>query len=410
MSAPKIGMQFSYKSDDPFPVTEGDLSKVLVIDSSEDASDTEYPLDTPKRISSGDRAKVDALGTGTLRDHLRGVQDQLNLMERSADVTVVRTAKGATPEASAAAIAAIINSITEIPSAVNCTPGIVVAGSTAWRPDLETVNPVVAALEANIGRILAVAPVDVDPTSSANAIDARETMASGRLMPVGVAARVWEGDTVVTRPMASRVAGLIVRADTNNGNMPFETICNEPIFGLAGLSRKIPFNFLDGSKEGQQMLAADVAIVTEGEIGVYGSVAEGGFTFLGTDMAQTDAQWPQLHQQRGTDYIVTQMIKITRRHLGKKQSAQRVESWIREIVGDLRGLKQGGHILGYAPASQMFKADKNQPEKIELGHINLEIKQETASAFKRADFEMRRYRPAVDGLIRDILARLRSVV
>ncbi|KZK85780.1 hypothetical protein PsAD46_03371 [Pseudovibrio sp. Ad46] len=410
MSAPTIGMQFSYKSDDPFPVSEGDLSKVVVIDSSDDASGTEFPIDTARRISSSDKDAVAALGTGPLRDHIRGIQDQLNQLDRSADVTIVRTGKGATPEASAAAIAAIINSITEIPTAVNATPGIVVVGSTAWRPDLDTVSPVVAALEANIGKILAVAPVDVDPTSADNAIDARETMASGRLMPVGVAARVWEGDAVVTRPMASRVAGLIVRADTNNGNMPFETICNEPIFGLAGLSRKIPFNFLDGSKEGQRLLAADVAIAAEGEIGVYGAVADGGFTFLGTDMAQTDAMWPQLHQLRGSDYIVTQMMKITRRHLGKKMTAQRVESWVREIIGELRGLKQNEHILGYTPASEMFTADKNQPESIELGHIKLEIGQETASAFKRADFELRPYRPATEGLIKDILARLRAVV
>ncbi len=410
MSTPTIGMQFSFKSDDPYPVSEGDLSKIVVIDSSDDASAEEYPIDTPKRISSGDGDATSALGTGPLKDHVRGIQDQLNELDRSADVTIVRTEKGGTPEASAAAIASIVNSITDIPSAVNATPGVVMAGSTAWRPDMDTVNPVVAALEANIGKILAVAPVDVDPTSADNAIDARETMASGRLMPIGVAARVWEGDEVVTRPMASRVAGLIVRADTNNAGMPFETICNEPIFGLAGLSRKIPFNFLDGSKEGQRMLAADVAVVAEGEIGVYGSVADGGFTFLGTDMAQTDAMWPQLHQLRGSDYIVTQLIKITRRHLGKKLSASRVEAWTREIIGELRTLKRSGHILGYAPAEEMFRPDANQPEKIELGQINLQIAQETASAFKRADFEMRRYRPATEGLIADIMERLRDVV
>ena len=44
----------------------------------------------------------------------------------------------------------------------------------------------------NALKILAVAPVDVDDTSSANAIDARETMSSQRLIPIDVAAKVYE--------------------------------------------------------------------------------------------------------------------------------------------------------------------------------------------------------------------------
>ncbi len=410
MSAPTLGMQFSFPSDHSFPVSDGDFSKILVVDTSEDASDTEFPIDTPKRFASGSPQALTALGTGLLRSHIQGINDQLSSLNKSADVTVVRIKKGADNAATSASIVNIINSLDTIPSTINATPGIVVAGSTAWRADLETANPVIAALEANLGKILAVAPVDVDPTTKEKAIDARETMTSGRLMPVGVAARVYEGETLVTRPMSSRVAGLMVRADNNHRGKPFDPICNEPVFGIVGVNRKISFNYLDGASEGQQMLAADVAIVAEGETGVHGAVGDGGFTFLGTDMAQTNAQWQQLHQVRGADYVVAQFIKITRKHLGKKLSVARVEAFIQDIAYELRDLKMHGHILGYAPSAEMFVPDLNSPEDLRKGILSLKIQQEQASAFKKANFEMRPYRPAVEGLISDIMNRLSAVV
>ncbi|KZM40409.1 tail sheath protein, partial [Labrenzia sp. OB1] len=226
-------------------------------------------------LGTSDAAKVNALGTGLLADAVNGIHDQLNDLNSGADVTVVRVAEGVDTATTAASIAAVVNDIASIPSKVNKTPRIVVAGRTAWRPGLDTTNPVIAALEANLGKILAVAPVDVDDTSTSNAIDARETMSSERLMPIGVAARIWDGAQTVTAPMAPRVAGLMIRIDNQVGaGKPFHPFANRSLFGLAGISRKIPFSTLDGSTEGQQLLAANVAIVAEGETGVDGAVAD----------------------------------------------------------------------------------------------------------------------------------------
>ncbi|WP_068315778.1 phage tail protein [Polycladidibacter hongkongensis] len=410
MSKPAIGMQFSSPKDQSFPVTKGDLSKVLVIDTSEDASESEFKLDTPVRFSSSDTEATDALGTGLLMSHMRGIQDQLTGLNSSADVTVVRTKKDADAAKTAASIKGVIDGIDQIPSAVNATPGVVVAGSTAYRADDTTASPVVAALEANLGKILAVAPVDVDPTTKEKSISAREKMTSGRVFPIGVAARVYEGENIVTRGMAARVAGLMVRTDNQHFGMPFQPICNRPIYGLAGLNRTIPFNFLDGGSEGQQMLEADVSIIAEGETGVYGSVADGGYRFIGTDMAGAEGHWKQLHQVRGTDYIKTQLIKITRERLGPKISRGLVEAWLQDITYMLRDLKAGGYILGYTPAEKMFTADKNSPENIRLGELNIEVGQEEASSFKLANIEMQPYRPAVKALVQDIINGLNTTV
>jgi len=349
-----------------------------------------------------------ASSPGLLADQVKGINDQLTGINSGADVTVVRVAEGADAAATAAAIAAIVNGIATIPSAVNATPRIVLAGRTAWRADLDTTNPVVVALQSNLGKILAVAPVDVDDTSSANAIDARETMSSERLIPIGVAARVYEGESLVTRPMAPRVAGLMVRVDNETLGKPFDPIANRPLYGLAGLSRKIPFSLLDGSTEGQQMLAGNVSIVTEGEVGVDGAVADGGFFFIGTDNAQTGELWEQFHQVRGADYLTVKIMQITRQFLGRKITADMSEAWINSIAFMLRDHKADNDILGYTPANEMFKSSRNSPENIRLGTLTLTIGIEPAPVFKLANHEIRRYRPAVEGLVEEIIARLNA--
>lgn len=410
MSAPIFGMQFFRPDDEPVPVLGADFSKVLVIESSADASATEYPIDTPVRISSSDPQAVAALGTGLLADMVKGINAQLDGLNSGADVTVVRVQEGETVLDTAAAIVEVLEGVTAIPPLVNATPRIIVAGRTAWRPDLETTNPVIAALETACGKLLAIAPVDVDDTSRDNAIDARETMSSERLMPIGVMARVYEGTNLVTRSMAARVAGLFVRVDNENLGKPFNPIANRPILGLAGLSRRIPFSLLDGSTEGQQLLDGDVSIVVPGEVNVDGAVADGGFTFIGTDNAATGELWKQIHQVRGCDYLTVKIMQITRQFLGKKITADLVEAWINSIAFMLRDHKAANDILGYSPQSQMFKASQNSPENIRLGTLKIDIGIEPAPAFKRADHEIRRYRPAVEGLVNEIIARLNSAV
>lgn len=407
MSAPVFGQTFTRPDTAIQPALGADFSQCLVIETSDDASALEVPVDTPTRASTSDPAFMAALGTGLLKDAVQGIHDQLAGLNAGADVTVVRVTEGVDAAATVSAIAAAVSTIPSIPSAVNKTPRIVVAGRTAWRPDLNTTNPVVAELEVQLPKILAVAPVDVDDTSSANAIDARETMSSERLMPIGVAAKIWDGAAAVTRPMAPRVAGLMARIDNQvGGGLPFEPFANRPLYGLAGLSRKIPFSTLDGSTEGQQMLAANVAIVAEGETGVDGAIADGGYRFIGTDNAMTGELWEQIHQVRGTDYIVTQIIEITNQFLGRKIAKDAVEAWINSIYFALRDHQAADRILGFTPKGDMFTRDSNSPESIRLGKLKLELGIEPAPVFKHATHEIRRHRPAVEAFVNDLIESL----
>lgn len=412
MTAPVFGMQFTRPQDEPVPVIGADFSKSLLIETSPDADAPTFPIGEPTRFSSSDPTYTSKLGTGPLADAVRGINAQLSGLNAGADVTVIRVAESTEElaqdrleETSANIVAALAN-VSSVPSHVNATPRLIWTGRTSWRPDMNTANPIVAALPAACEKLLAVAPVDVDDTSAANAIDARETMNSQRLIPVGVAARVYEGVSLVTRPMGPRVVGLFVRNDNDHGGKPFDPIANRPIQGIAGLSRKIPFSLLDGSTEGQQMLEGNVSIVAEGEVGVDGAVADGGFVFIGTDNTETGELWRQFHQVRGADYITVKIMQITREFLGRKITADHTEAWLNSIGFMLRDHRAADDILGY---ERKFRADKNSPEQIRLGHLTVNIGIEPAPAFKLANHEIRRYRPAVEGLVAEIIARMNAV-
>ncbi|MDO9428455.1 MAG: hypothetical protein Q7T93_16685 [Methylobacterium sp.] len=269
-------------------------------------------------------------------------------------------------------------------------------------------NPVVAALPEVLAALLATAVVDVDDASRDAAIDARETMGSDRIMPVGVAARVFDTDgaTVVTRPMAPRILGLITRVDFQNGGKPFEPFANRQIYGLVGTSRDIEFDLRDGSVEGQQMLAAEVAIVVRGETDVDGAIADGGFVFIGTDNCATDGDlWQQFHQVRGADIIDVEHMRLTRQFLGRKISASNAEAWINSLKFNLRDHKAADDILGYKTE---FKADQNSPEQVRAGRLTVDLGIEEAPVFRVAKRNVRRFRQAVNDLVADIAARINA--
>ncbi|MCD1644335.1 phage tail protein [Aurantimonas coralicida] len=404
MTEPVFGYSQSRPNNEPVPVLGADFSQAIIFETAVDADETLYEIGAPARISTSDPEAIAKAGTGGILDAIKGINAQLTGLNRGADLTVYRVAEGVDAAATAANIAAALGQITSVPSEVNATPRLIWAGRTAWRPDEETVSPVVAALPQACEAMLAVAPVDVSDVSSALAIDDRETMSSQRLMPIGVGARVWEGESVVTRPMGPRVLGLFMRVDNENEGKPFDPIANRDVFGLAGLSRKIPFSLLDGSTEGQQMLDGEVSVVVPGEVNVDGAIAEGGFTFIGTDNTDTGELWKQIHQVRGADYITVKLIQITRQFLGRKITADLVEAYINSILFMLRDHKAADDILGYN--QDVFIPDQNSPEQIRLGRIKLDLGIEPAPVFKRAHNAIHRYRPAVEGLVADIVARL----
>lgn len=564
MSAPNFGILNSRPDDEPLPVLGADFSKCVFISTSADADPWVFPLKTPIRFSTNDKAFTSKLGTGYLADAVRAVNDQLGPLNVAADCTIIRVAEGLSATPSTKLMQTFSNLIEGLevlktaPAEINATPRLVdCPGYTAQQPSgiatvaitargsgftsaptvaasggggqsaaltatiskgvvsaavgaggtnytsalvtfaapasglgeaatgtatvasgavtgititnkghgyaadevpailiagdgagatatatmtgvLESVviasggydytsaptlaitggagtgatataavellaNPVIAAMPAALNGLLAVAIVDA-PSSTRQAAEAwRETVNSDRIIPVGVAARVLENGTVVTRPMSPRIIGLAIRSDNAHEGKPFHPIANQPIYGIVGTSRPIPFSITDGATEGQLMLAADIGIVVKGELGVDTAIADGGYIYIGTESCAEGDLWAQFHQVRGADYLTVKMLKITRQFLGKKIDADIVEAWLNSLKFMLRDHKALKDILGYALE---FPTAGNSPENIRLGRLRVVPKIEPGPVFRVAEIEQRRYRPAIDELIATITSRL----
>lgn len=421
-TAPVFGTIDQRFSDEPLPTGPVDFSKIAFVSTSTGADDTVFPAGTASdlasykavRFTSSDTAFTSKLGTGYLADAVRAVNAQIAPGSQAADITVIRCAEGTGADAAAKLAATMANVIKGLealklaPQKINATPRLIgVPGYTAQRTG-DDANPVIAALPEVLSALLAIAVVDVDDASRDAAIDARETIGSDRIMPVGVAARVFDtdGTTVITRPMAPRILGLITRVDFQSGGKPFEPFANRQIYGLVNTSRVIPFDLRDGSVEGQQLLAAEVAIVTQGEVDIDGAIADGGFVFIGTDNCASDGDlWQQIHQVRGADYIDVEHMRITRQFLGRKISASNAEAWINSLKFNLRDHKAADDILGYKVE---FKPDQNSPEQVRAGRLTTDLGIEEAPVFRVAKRNVRRYRQAVNDLVADIAARINA--
>ncbi|WP_127076140.1 phage tail protein [Rhodomicrobium lacus] len=416
MTAPSFGIINTRPEDEAVPVIGADFSKLGFVETSPDADPATFPLDEPVRFSSGDTAIVAKLGTGYLADAVKGVNAQLAELQVAADITVVRVAEGTATDAQtkleqttaniigSAANQTGLYALKSAPEHVGATPRLIWAGRTAWQPDANSANPVVAALPEILNSLLGVAVVDA-PESRTAALAWREATQSNRIIPVGVGARVYEGATVVTRPMAPRILGIGVRVDHEHEGKPFHPWANQAVNGIVGTSRNIAFSLTDGATEGQMLLESDIGIVVRGESGVDTAIADGGFVYIGTESTAEGDLWAQFHQVRGSDYLTAKMMRITRQYLGKLISADTVEAWINSIKFMLRDHKAANDILGY---DVKFLPARNSVEEVRLGRLVVSPFIEPAPVFRRATHEVRRYAAAVDALVADIAARVNA--
>ena len=116
---------------------------------------------------------------------------------------------------------------------------------------VEGANPVCASLTSVLNQLLGHAIVESSGTSQGNDDDWRETFQSERLIPLSGGCRVLDPDLgfIVIRPLAPRMAGIMVRRDHETG-APFHSAANQPVQGIISPNREIGFTITDGENEG----------------------------------------------------------------------------------------------------------------------------------------------------------------
>jgi phage tail sheath protein FI len=233
----------------------------------------------------------------------------------------------------------------------------------------------------------------------------RDTLDSQRLIGVSGGVKIMDpvsGDIIVM-PFAPRVIGLIIAEDYSTG-YPFHSAANEPVQGIVGPARTINFSLVDGSCEGQQLLAANIGIVARGLIGVETAISAGGFVFIGTDTMGSDPLWQFYNVTRGRDYIELSLMPALRTYLGRAnitaQTVTNVLNTIRSFLGNLQALQQ---ILGF---QVNFQGKLNSVEQIRLGRLTVGFQAEEPPVLREITTMSARYAPAIDAMVSQLASQL----
>jgi phage tail sheath protein FI len=309
---------------------------------------------------------------------------------------------------------------TEVPPAIdapNATTGAgtgatvsmewMVTGTVAtYEAEIVTgANPIVAGATPICNQLLGHMIVESAGSSMQNDFDWRETMQSHRLIALSGGCRVMDPVTsyIMIRPLAPRMAGIMVRRDHETG-APFHSAANQAVQGIVSPNRDIGFNLTDSANEAQELLGANIGVLVRGEIGDDFAIASGGFVLISTDNVGEDPIWMMYNVMRGRDYIHLGMLKTLRYFLGRYNIiGHTVQAILNTMQFFLRDLHADNHILGY---KVNFKTEGNSAEQIRMGHLTVGFKAEEPPVLKHLTIESSRYREAIDEMVADLAQQL----
>ncbi len=197
-------------------------------------------------------------------------------------------------------------------------------------------NPICAALPAVLNSFLGVAYVQCPGGSLQGDQDFRETVASERigLVTPGVLVSDSAGDEVETDAAAIAI-GLHIRRDFQKDGRPFQSILNQPCYGILAPTRAIEFSWVDDSVEAQQLLANQIGPIVRGEAGDDFAASDGGFTMFSFENVGSEPIWQQMHKTRGRDFIELTVLRTFRSYFGRFRLTRQTIETIVDTVEDV---------------------------------------------------------------------------
>ncbi|MEZ5723277.1 MAG: phage tail sheath subtilisin-like domain-containing protein, partial [Paracoccaceae bacterium] len=235
------GTRLKESGETPVLVQVSQSAVVALLGTAPAADADAFPLNTPVLIA-GDPAKAALLGaTGTLKDAVDDVFDQIN-----AYTIIIRVEEGADLAETYSNLVGDGTLLTGVHALKKCEPQLsmkprLIAAPGFTSGDGVTANPVVAELIGVLEEIKAVAFVDGPNTTDADAIAYRDLINSQRVYVIDPMVQVWDtvADDWVSRPASARVAGLTAKTDVNYGF--WWSPSNKVINGIGGIARPVRY-------------------------------------------------------------------------------------------------------------------------------------------------------------------------
>ncbi|TDE34117.1 phage tail sheath subtilisin-like domain-containing protein [Antarcticimicrobium sediminis] len=350
------GTRLQESNETPVLVQVAQSAVVGLLGTAPDADAAKFPLNTPVLLKGTPTEAADLGATGTLKDAVDDVFDQIG-----AYTVVIRVEEGADDAGTMSNLVGDATTLTGVhalkkaEAQLGIKPRLIaIPGFTTG--DGTTANPVVAELVGVLDQLKAVAFVDGPDTTDAEAIAYRDLIGSQRVYVVDPKVLVWDTATsaYVSRPASARFAGVQARVDTNLGF--WHSLSNKAINGIGGASRTVTYG-----------LQADY--LNENHVGTIINMGSGFITW-GNRAATDDDLWVFLSVRRTADFINEAIEKAYLEFVDKPFSAANLKFMLESGNAAMRTFKASGAILG---GRVWIDETLNEPTEMAAGKITLSM-------------------------------------
>lgn len=350
------GSRLVESNETPVLVQVAQSAVVGLLGTAPDADPQKFPLNTPVLLAGNPAQAADLGDTGTLKDAVDDVFDQIG-----AYTILIRVEEGADLAGTMSNLVGDVTQLTGVhalkkaEAQLGIKPRLIAApGFTSG--DGVTANPVVAELVGVLDELKAVAFVDGPDTTDADAIAYRSLIGSQRVYVVDPKVLVFDTDLndFVPRPASARFAGVQARVDTELGF--WHSLSNKAINGIGGASRTVNYGLQSN-------------LLNENHVGTV--INQGsGFITWGNRCATTDDLWVFLSVRRTADFINEAMEKAYLEFVDKPFSAANLKFMVESGNAALRNFQAFGAIIG---GRVWIDPELNDPTQLAAGKITLSL-------------------------------------
>jgi len=350
------GTRLQESNETPVLVQIAQTAVVGLMGTAPDADPEKFPINTPVLLTGNPAAAADLGDTGTLKDAVDDVFDQIG-----AYTIVIRVEEGLDAAETMSNLVGDATQLTGVhalkkaEAQLGIKPRLIaIPGFTSG--DGQTANPVVAELVGVLDELKAVAFVDGPDTTDADALAYRELIGSQRVYIVDPKVLVWDTTTsaYVARPASARFAGVQARVDTNLGF--WHSLSNKPINGIGGASRTVTYGL-------------QANYLNENHVGTIINMGSGFITW-GNRAATEDDLWVFLSVRRTADFINEAIEKAYLEFVDKPFSAANLKFMLESGNAAMRTFKASGAILG---GRVWINETLNEPTEMAAGKITLSM-------------------------------------
>lgn len=350
------GTRLSESSETPVLVQVAQTAVVGLLGTAPDADPVKFPLNTPVLLKGTPTDAVGIGDTGTLKDAIDDVFDQVG-----AYTIVIRVEEGADLAGTMSNLVGDATERTGVHALLKSEPTLgikprLIAAPGFTSGDGVTANPVVAELIGVLDALRAVAFVDGPDTTDADAIAYRQLIGSQRVYVVDPKVLVYDTgtDANVARPASARFAGVQARVDKTLGF--WHSLSNKPINGIVGVSRPVTYG-------------AHSNYLNEQHVNTIINIGSGFITW-GNRGATSDDLWVFLAVRRTADFINEAIEKAYMEFVDKPFSAANVKLMIESGNAAMRTFVAEGAIIG---GKVWLNQDLNEPIALASGRITLSL-------------------------------------